>query len=166
MTNKLILKIENFNKYLLIVVAGAMVSVVIFQIIGRIGEFSVQWSEELARLLSIWATFIAVPVLIGRYNLIMVDFFVSKFPSFIQIWLYRLHLLVMLVTSLILVFYSYSQSAISSFVLSPGLQWPMYMFFLPVMYGSALAIVVLSIMIKESFEPETSISLNEHREVL
>ena len=58
-------KMIKLQQHILILIAISMTTVVVYQIVARIGGFSVRWTEELARFLSIWATFLAVPILIA-----------------------------------------------------------------------------------------------------
>ena len=71
--SKVRLKMIRLQQHILILIAIFMTLVVVYQIVARIGGFSVRWTEELARFLSIWATFLAVPILIASGRLINID---------------------------------------------------------------------------------------------
>jgi len=58
----------------------SIVACVTIQIIGRnILKIGTPWTEEVARYLLIWLTFIAAPVVLWRGEHLMVDLFYSKF---------------------------------------------------------------------------------------
>ena len=51
--SKVRLKMIRLQQHILILIAIFMTFVVVYQIVARIGGFSVRWTEELARFLSI-----------------------------------------------------------------------------------------------------------------
>lgn len=79
---KALAKIAGFLSNLTGAVMLAIVVSVTIQIVGRnILKISTPWTEELARYLLIWLTFLGAPVVLYRGEHLMVDLFYSKFPT-------------------------------------------------------------------------------------
>ena len=131
------------QEHLLILIAIAMMLVVLYQIGARIGGFSVRWTEEFARFLSIWATFLAVPVLISWGRLINIDFFHLLLPSLPRRIVSYLQITISVAAFLALIWVGVGQVQATWRQTSPGLLWPMGLFTLPVVVCSVLSLVVI-----------------------
>lgn len=131
------------NQGALIGIGIAMTGIVIYQIIARTGGFSVRWTEELARFLSIWATFLAVPVLLMRQRLINIDYFQGLMPKFLHRLFTIIQILAVFGGSLALIWIGWKQVAVTWNQTSPGLLWPMGLFTLPIVVSSVMSLIVL-----------------------
>ena len=131
------------QEHLLILIAMAMTLVVLYQIVARIGGFSVRWTEEFARFLSIWATFLAVPILISCGRLINIDFFHLKLPPLPRRIVSYLQIAVSVAAFLALIWIGLGQVQATWRQTSPGLLWPMGLFTLPIVVCSVLSLVVV-----------------------
>jgi TRAP-type transport system small permease protein len=88
---------------LLIGCTAMLVLVVFAQVVFRyVLQLPLTWSEELARYLLIYMTFLGSALLIGEKGHISVDVFVQKFSPSIQRWLHVWISILLLVGSLIL----------------------------------------------------------------
>ena len=133
------------NKAILIFVSMAITLIVIYQIVARTGGFSVRWTEELARFLSIWATFLAVPLLLVRQRLINIDYFQLLLPFRAQRFLLFVQICSVLVGSLALIWFGCKQVTATWKQTSPGLLWPMGLFTLPIIISSVMSLFVIPI---------------------
>ena len=131
------------QEYLLILIAVAMTLVVLYQIFARIGGFSVRWTEEFARFLSIWGTFLAVPILIGSGRLINIDFFHQLLPPLPRRIVSYLQIAISIAAFLSLIWIGFSQVQATWRQTSPGLLWPMGLFTLPIVVCSILSLAVI-----------------------
>ncbi len=74
--------LEKSLKIVLLVLASGLVAATILQIVARfILLVSIPWTDELARYLMIWASFVGLGVAYRKKELICVAFFVEKLPS-------------------------------------------------------------------------------------
>ncbi len=74
--------LEKSLKIVLLVLASGIVAATILQIVARfILLVSIPWTDELARYLMIWASFVGLGVAYRKKELICVAFFVEKLPS-------------------------------------------------------------------------------------
>ncbi len=131
------------QEHLLILIAVAMTLVVLYQIAARTGGFSVRWTEEFARFLSIWATFLAVPILISFGRLINIDFFHLALPPLPRRIVSYLQIAVSVATFLALIWVGLGQVQATWRQTSPGLLWPMGLFTLPIVVCSVLSLAVI-----------------------
>jgi len=73
--------LEKSLKYLLLIFVGGIVLTTMLQIVARfILMVSLPWTDELARYLMIWASFIGLGVAYRKRELISVAFFREKLP--------------------------------------------------------------------------------------
>jgi TRAP-type C4-dicarboxylate transport system permease small subunit len=141
------------QEHLLILIAIAMTLVVLYQITARIGGFSVRWTEELARFFSIWATFLAVPILISFGRLINIDFFHLAMPPRLRRIVSYLQIAVSVAVFLALIWVGLGQVQATWRQTSPGLLWPMGLFTLPIVVCSVLNLVVIPDWIASARHP-------------
>jgi TRAP-type C4-dicarboxylate transport system permease small subunit len=67
----------------------ALVVIITIQIVGRsILKISTPWTEEVAKYLLIWMTFLGSPVVLYRGEHLMVDLFYVKFPPRVRHWVH------------------------------------------------------------------------------
>jgi len=141
------------QEHLLILIAIAMTLVVLYQIAARLGGFSVRWTEEFARFLSIWATFLAVPILISFGRLINIDFFHLALPPLPRRIISYLQIAISVAAFLALIWVGIGQVQATWRQTSPGLLWPMGLFTLPVVVCSVLSLMVIPDWITSARHP-------------
>ena len=74
--------LEKSLKMVLLVLVGGIVVTTMLQIVARfILMVSIPWTDELARYLMIWASFVGLGVAYRKRELISVEFFREKLPS-------------------------------------------------------------------------------------
>lgn len=144
-----------FNETILIATAAAITIIVIYQIVARLGGFSVRWTEELARFFSIWATFLAVPVLLSRQRLISIDVFQLMLPRALQRVLTIVQALVVIVACAVLIWIGFKQVVLTWRQTSPGLLWPMGLFTLPIAVSAVMSLIVLPDWLKAALNPSS-----------
>ncbi|MDI3480404.1 MAG: TRAP-type transport system small permease protein [Tepidanaerobacteraceae bacterium] len=117
---KYLIKLE---EYLLVLLIGAMTVVTFAQVFFRfVLNSPLAWSEELARYLFVWITFIGASVALHRWGHFQVDIVVNLFPDNIKkIIESAIYVLIMLFASII-VYYGFVLTQYTSVQLSPALQ--------------------------------------------
>ena len=127
-----------------LVFCGVFITLLIsFQIFGRFIGISYRWSQEAARLLIIWATFASVALGIKRELLLRVDFIDKLLSGKVRQIVVFFRRLVLLLFSLVIVYYGFISVFERWNQLSPGLAWPMYIFVLPLPFFSIFIIIHL-----------------------
>jgi len=77
--------IDNIVKWVCIILTGVMFAVVMLQVFARLLPVpKPPWTEELARYLMIYISFIGASTGIKKWNNINVDFFIGKLPKSFQ----------------------------------------------------------------------------------
>lgn len=116
---------------------------------ARWGGFSMRWTEEAARLVTLWATFFAVPIYLRHRRLLAVDYALTLMPvrmrAVIQLCIYIL----IAVVSVFLVVIGYRLALLQWTATSPGLTWPMTVFSLPIPIVSALMLLHLVPLLRD-----------------
>ena len=102
-----------------------------------------RWTEEFARFLSIWATFLAVPILISFGRLINIDFFHLAMPPRLRRIVSYIQIVISVAAFLVLIWVGVGQVQDTWRQTSPGLLWPMGLFTLPIIVCSVLSLVVI-----------------------
>jgi TRAP-type C4-dicarboxylate transport system permease small subunit len=120
-----------------------------FHVAARWAGVSVRWTEEAARLVTLWATFFAVPIYLRHRRLLAVDVVLVLLPvrvrAAVQLCIYAL----IGAVSVVLVVVGYRLALMQWAETSPGLTWPMTMFSLPIPIFSALMLVHLVPLIRD-----------------
>lgn len=106
-----------------LVLAG-MIAVITLQIISRVFFTAVSWSEELARYLLIWLSFLGATMAWQRGRHIVVTFFVAVLPAHIQKAVQAAALAVAMVFFAVIVYYGVRFMQIQAFQVSPSLRIP------------------------------------------
>jgi len=146
-------KLWNGLDALMAFAAVAIVAIVIYQIFARAGGMSIRWTEELARLVCIWAVFLGVPAMMLRRSLIRIEFFFDHLPLAVRrivLWAE------FVITAAVLVFLAVltaRQVGETWDQTSAGLVWPMGIFTLPIALGAVLGLVVLWHMRRQLLQP-------------
>ncbi|WP_240776258.1 TRAP transporter small permease [Nitrincola alkalilacustris] len=111
-----------------VVVLGmlALIGVITLQIISRVFFNAVPWTEEIARFLLIWITFLGAALAFQRGRHIAVTFVVDTLPLGIKKVARILACLIIIGFMLSLVIIGYEYMQVQSFQKSPSLRWSMY----------------------------------------
>lgn len=123
-----------------VVVLGmlALIGVITLQIISRVFFNAVPWTEEIARFLLIWITFLGAALAFQRGRHIAVTFVVDALPSGMKKLARILACLVMIGFMLSLVVIGYEYMQVQSFQKSPSLRWSMYYVYAIIPISAAL----------------------------
>jgi TRAP-type C4-dicarboxylate transport system permease small subunit len=133
--------------------AVAIVAIVVYQIFARAADMSIRWTEELARLVSIWAVFLGIPSLILRRGLIRIEFFFDQLPPRFQRVLLILEFVITAGLLAFLVVLTSKQVLETWNQTSAGLVWPMGIFTIPIALGSLLGLFVMLRMRRDLLTP-------------
>ena len=141
--------LPQFESAVLVLAAVVITILIGFHISARWAGISVRWTEEAARLVTLWATFFAVPIYLRHRRLLAVDFFLALLPvrarAFIQFAIY----LLIGATSVVLVVIGYRLAIVQWAQTSPGLTWPMTVFSLPIPIVAVLVLIHLVPLLRD-----------------
>lgn len=99
--------------------------IVALQVITRLMNISLPWTEELARFFLIWLTFLGCSLALQQDSHLSVDYFVRLAPVKARIAIGVFTRLLMIFFFGVLLVYGLKLSALSMATLSSSLQWPM-----------------------------------------
>ena len=135
------------NWFCLVAMLGLTV-IVALQVISRLLKISLPWTEELARFLIVWLTFLGCTLAIYRKGHLSVNFLVEMMPKGLQRAANLITRAVLLVFFAMLLFYGVRLSALSMNNMSVSLNWPMGAVYAVLPFSALLAIyyVVLDIL--------------------
>jgi TRAP-type C4-dicarboxylate transport system permease small subunit len=124
---QLILKgIDRINKAItwgVILMFGVMAIVIIAQVIYRfVLKASLPWSEELARYLMVWVTFLGAGVAVRTKGLIAVEAIVNLLPSAVKKAIYYLVTLLSVGLIVIMIYFGFKMTGFVSNQLSAAMQ--------------------------------------------
>ena len=120
--------------------ALAIVTIVIYQIVARGMSISIRWTEELARLICIWAVFLALPVLMRRCGLIRIEYFFDRIPIRFRLWVLRAEYGSTAALMIFLAALTINQMVESWDQTSAGLVWSMGYFTMPIALGALIGL--------------------------
>lgn len=113
--------------------------IVTLQIVSRWMHISLPWTEELARFLLVWLTFLGCTLAIYRKSHLSVNFLVEMMPKKLQKVCNLFTRLVMVVFFTMLVFYGFRLSSVSMQNMSTSLNWPMGIVYAVLPFSALLA---------------------------
>ncbi len=123
------------------------------------------WTEEVARLLLVWATFLAAGAAAKKHQLLSVDVLLERLPRRGQSLCLALINIVTLCVSLVLLIWGWRLYEFTSGDTSTSLGYPRNLFFLPLVIGGALMSIasILNVIayIKNAFSPDPDRPLEE-----
>lgn len=102
--------LERTLRVLVMVLAAALVIVIAYQVFGRYVLLQApRWSEELARILMIWMSFLGAALLIRYKRSIQVEFFVTKFwqSARAQRWIWGLNMAISLFFAVFMLYWGW-----------------------------------------------------------
>lgn len=133
-------RLQAWLEKLLALAALAIVAIVVYQIFARGLAMSIRWTEELARLVCIWAIFLGMPVLMRQRGLIRIEYFFNHLPVFVRQWVLRFEYAVAGLLMIFLAVLTAFQVVETWDQTSPGLLWPMGIFTLPIALAALLSL--------------------------
>lgn len=157
MLTKVTDKIVKLLSFLCMLTIAGLTLIVFMQVASRMMKISLPWTEELARLLVIWLTFLGSSLAIQQKMHLSVNYFVNlaakKFRILIGLLVYSL----MIVLFSIFVVYGFKLTMASMNSTSSALQWPMGIFYVVIPLSSIISIyfVVLNMLTLARQEGET-----------
>lgn len=128
-----------------VILITGLTIIVFLQVVTRILEISLPWTEELARLFLIWLTFIGSSLALQKKMHLSVDFFVNLAKKNLRSIIGLLIHALMIVFFSILVVYGFNLTIQSMDNTSSTLQWPMGVFYCVVPVSSILSIYFIII---------------------
>lgn len=127
----------------MVLVACAIVVLTLYQVCARSLDWSLRWIEELTRLVCIWGVFLATAILVKQHSLIKIDFFVALFPQRFRVAMAYVETVIIGASFLFVGLLTLHQVRDTWRLTSPGLEWPMGLFTLPIGLGFLLSLLYL-----------------------
>lgn len=119
-----------------------IVAVVALQVVRRyFFNAALVWPEEAARMSFIWMSFLGVPLLLRRHELLSVDVLAEALPSRARRWLQRLMLLAAAPFFLVMAQQGIAMMQVVQGQVIPALGLPAALVYLAVPVGSVLALL-------------------------
>jgi len=135
--------LPNITKVFLVISGVTITLLISFQIIGRYVGFSYRWTQEAARLLVIWATFASVSLGIKRESLLRINAIDEILPDYLLAVFLFIRRIILLLFSLVLIYYGFISVIGRWNQYSPGLRWPMSIFIFPLPFFSVFVVIHL-----------------------
>ena len=115
--------LEKSLKIVLLVLASGVVVTTLLQIVARfILMVSIPWTDELARYLMIWASFVGLGVAYRKRELICVAFFVEKLPQHLLKATLLVSDLLCSVFAIVIVIYGFKLCLLNAGQVSPSMR--------------------------------------------
>ena len=133
--------LNNFEEFLVVPIVAVMTVVVIMQVFSRfVLRDSLSWSEELARYLMVWATFVGASIGVKRGSHVGVEALAKALPKKAQIIVKYLGVVLVLTFCVILFTQGMGiiQRQISGRQVSPAMRIPMWWAYLAIPVGAFL----------------------------
>lgn len=102
------------------------------------------WTEEIARLLLVWAVYLTVSVIVANRDHIFIDFFFRKLPERGKQFNILLSDCLFLIFSFVALFFGWIVSDAAMTDLSTSLRYPRAMFYIPIALSGALNLFFLT----------------------
>lgn len=119
---------EHLEELLLTLLLIGIAAIMVIQVIARyVFNYSLSWSDELARYFLVWSTFLSVSFCVKRRISIKIDQVQNALPKHQIPWVKMLRHTVVFVFCILMIPYSwtYVQQSVSSGATSPALRIPM-----------------------------------------
>ena len=161
-----ILKVSSYiQKYLSITVLLIMIVVVGLQVFFRyLLNTPLSWTEELARLLQIWLTFLVIGFVVGQREHIEISYFAELFPWKIQVILRTFVDIAILLFSIFLISWGIKLAILQYPSKSTALELPLTYFSLPFCVSSFFMIIhSIHLVKKDIFDIKNCLSAGNNR---
>lgn len=147
------LQLGRAERLLAVLILAAMTAIVTLQVIFRylLGQ-PLAWSEELARLLQVWLTYIAVGTVLGERGHIEVDFFVGLLPVRVRVLIAVFTDVLIALFSVVLINAGVALVTVQMASSSSALRIPMAFFSLPITIASVLVLLHLPDLVARRWE--------------
>ena len=136
--------LNNFEEFLVVPLVGVMAAVIILQVFFRyVLRESLSWSEELARYLMVWVTFVGASIGVKRGSHVGVEMLVTALPKKVQTVVRYLGIVISIVFCFVVFGASLGilQRQIANHQVSPAMRIPMWWAYAAVPAGSFLMTV-------------------------
>jgi len=136
--------LNNFEEFLVVPLVGVMTAVIILQVIFRfILKASLPWSEELARYLMVWLTFVGASIGVKWGSHIGVEALVIVLPKNVQTIVKYLGIILAIIFCVVVFSASLGilQNQIVNRQVSPAMRIPMWWAYAAVPFGTFLMAV-------------------------
>jgi len=136
---------DNFEETILIVLLIIITTVMSVQIVLRLFNSALTWSEELVRFLFVWSGFLSISYCFKKQISIKIEQIVAMFPKKVNAGVKLLEKVILLVFYFFMIQYAYDYftRAIASGQLSPAMQIPMYTIQIAPLVGFILSVIRL-----------------------
>ncbi|MGE4354153.1 MAG: TRAP transporter small permease [Oscillospiraceae bacterium] len=133
--------LETITMYFLAVALATMTIVVFVQVVFRLLNLSIPWSEELARYLMVYLTYVGASIGIKKKSHIAIEFVTGKFPLKIQSGIEIIANLLCLACCGIILYYGLKLVDITMMQKSPAMRIPMGVAYFSQVLGASLMII-------------------------
>jgi TRAP-type C4-dicarboxylate transport system permease small subunit len=124
------------KRFLEVVVILLFVAIIVFtfaQVVTRYFPMNpFAWTEEISRLLLVWATYLGVSVVVANHDHIRVDFLLSRFPASIRRYDELFQNVVFLVFSVVMMYFGWIVAKAAWIDVSTALSYTRALFYLPI----------------------------------
>lgn len=136
---------DNFEETILLVFLIIITTVMSVQIVLRLFNSALTWSEELVRFLFVWSGFLSISYCFKKQISIKIEQIVDMFPKKVNAGVKLLEKVILLVFYFFMIQYAYDYftRAIASGQLSPAMQIPMYTIQIAPLVGFILSVIRL-----------------------
>ena len=140
---------------LCVITITLLTAIVLLQVITRLFDYSMPGTEELARLLIVWLTFLGSSLAIHEKMHLAVNYFVKKFNRRNRKVIYMITNLLIIGFYAVLTFYGFKLSVNAMTWTSATLQLPMSLFYLAIPVSGLFSLYfILTNMTKSPTEEE------------
>ena len=136
--------LNNFEEFVVVPLVAVMATVIIVQVFCRyVLKESLSWSEELARYLMVWVTFVGASIGVKRGAHVGVEMLVANLPKNVQVIVKYLGLIISIIFCVVVFVASIGliQRLIMNNQISPAMRIPMWWAYAAVPAGAFLMTV-------------------------
>ncbi|MDI6870117.1 MAG: TRAP transporter small permease [Bacillota bacterium] len=141
---------------------SVLLQVIYRYIVSRYTDYALPWTEELARYLTIWITFLTVSMGLVKGLHVSLDIGVVVIPSKLRKWTTLLGRLLMLGFTVIVAWEGYSLARFNALQVSPALRVSMFWSYLAVPAGMLVASLrLVSLIVEDLRRPAAEFGLKK-----
>jgi TRAP-type C4-dicarboxylate transport system permease small subunit len=101
------------------------------------------WTEEMSRLLLVWAVYLSVSIVVANREHIRIDFFINKLPERFLCYESLFRDLLFLLFSLLTIYFGWLVSRAAWTDVSTALRYPRALFYIPIPISGAFSLCFL-----------------------
>ncbi|RHW39276.1 TRAP transporter small permease [Lysinibacillus yapensis] len=160
MYHKLVLNVNRWTQYLTMALLVIMVALVFLQILMReVVDYSFSWTEEVARYLLVWVSFLASGFAYQFGAHISIEVFVKKFNDRFNKMIKIIVSLIAIVFAIILIITGMELALENSMNKSPALRLPMGVVYLAIPIGAFLQILnIIDLLFSKNSTSDAEVS--------